>query len=399
MPIARDLAAEFTRRFGPTPQVFRAPGRVNLIGEHTDYNDGFVLPAALELATYVAMAPRGDRRLRVHSQAFDSTAMIDLDEPTPTARKDWSDYVSGVALVLEQAGHRLTGADMLVGGDLPLGAGLSSSAALEIAAGYALLHGAGIPIDLVALSRWCRSAENDFVGMRCGIMDQLVSCCGVSGHLVLIDCRSLAMRPLRLDPSVSLVVCNTMVHHELASGEYNIRRRECEEGVALLSRSLGEVAALRDVTPEDLERHADLLPEPILRRARHVVSENARVLEAVAALESGDLARCGQLMSRSHESLRNDYEVSCAELDLMVALASSVPGVLGSRMTGGGFGGCTVSLVEAEAVDRFTESVGRAYRSATGKQPSILACTPGPGVGPVAVRGERPSKQDVGKLS
>jgi len=383
MPIAHDLAAQFMRRFGGTPRIFRAPGRVNLIGEHTDYNDGFVLPAALELTTLVAIKPREDRWLRVTSLALESTVEIDLDEPATTARKEWSDYVVGVAVVLERAGHRLAGADILIGSDLPIGAGLSSSAALEVATGYALLNVAGIPVDLVALAKFCQSAENDFVGMRCGIMDQLISCCGLRGHLLLIDCRSLEMRPVRLDPSVSLVVCNTMVHHELASGTYNLRRQECEQGVALLSHRRTGIAALRDVVPADLAACASLLPEPILRRCRHVVGENARVLEAVAALESGDLANCGRLMTLSHKSLRDDYEVSCAELDLMVEIARSVRGVYGSRMTGGGFGGCTVNLVETGAVDRFMEIVAGAYRAATGKAPRIFACSPGPGVGAV----------------
>jgi galactokinase len=399
MAIAHDLAAQFAARFGASPRIFRAPGRVNLIGEHTDYNDGFVLPAALELATFIAIAPRRDRQMRVHSCAFDATVEIDLDDPAPASRKDWSDYVVGVALALMRAGHRLVGADMAIGGDLPMGAGLSSSAALEVAVGYALLTIAGIPVDLVALAIGCRSAENDFVGMRCGIMDQLISCCGVDGHLLLIDCRSLEMRPVRLDPSVRIVICNTMVNHELASSTYNLRRQECEQGVALLSRALGRIAALRDVTAADIARYADLLPETIRRRCRHVVGENARVLQAVAALESGDLALCGQLMTQSHESLRDDYEVSCPELDLMVEITNHVPGVLGSRMTGGGFGGCTVSLVETQALDRFTEAVRRAYRDATGKAPQIFACAPSPGVGPVVGRVDYGSGQHVGKLS
>jgi galactokinase len=384
MPIPRDLDAQFTRRYGRAPRIFRAPGRVNLIGEHTDYNDGFVLPAALELCLSVAIAPRDDRRLRVHSLAFGASVEIDLDEASPRLRKDWSDYVLGVALVLERAGNRLAGADMMIGGDLPSGAGLSSSAALEVSTGYALLSTVGTAIDLVTLARWCRDAENDVVGMRCGIMDQLISCRGVSGHAVLIDCRSLEMRPVKIDPSVRLVICDTMVRHELTSGSYNLRRNECEQGVALLSGSLGAIAALRDVSPTALAMHAGLLPEPILRRCRHVIGENARVLRAVAALESGDLALCGRLMSESHLSLRDDYEVSCPELDLMVALAGGISGVLGSRMTGGGFGGCTLSLVETQAVDRFTETIGSAYRAATGKDPSIFACSPGPGVGPAA---------------
>jgi galactokinase len=383
--VARDLATRFAQRFGAAPRIFRAPGRVNVIGEHTDYNDGFVLPAALELATFVAILPRRDRLLRATSLAFDSTVGIDLDDAAPTLREDWSDYVRGVALVLERGGHRLVGADMMIAGNLPVGAGLSSSAALEVAVGYALLNVARIPVDLVALANWCRSAENDFVGMRCGIMDQLVSCCGIPGHALLIDCRSLAIRPVEIDPCIRLVVCNTMVHHELASGEYNKRRAECEEGVARLAGSLGKIDALRDVTMADLAKHATVLPETILRRCRHVVSENDRVLSAAAALESSDLALCGRLMNESHRSLRDDYEVSSSELDLMVALANGLPGVYGSRMTGGGFGGSIVSLVEAGAVDHFRESIARAYRDATGRDPSIFACSPGPGVGPVVL--------------
>jgi galactokinase len=383
-----DLARRFACRFGQAPRIYRAPGRVNVIGEHTDYNDGFVLPASLTLATFVAIAPRRDRRLRVVSLAFDATVEIDLDDPEPRPRRDWSDYVAGVALVLERAGSRLSGADMMIGGDLPMGAGLSSSAALEVATGFALASVSAVSVDLVALARWCNSAENEFVGMRCGIMDPLISCCAVEGHLMLIDCRSLEMRPVRLDPNVRLVVCDTMVQHELASGTYNIRREECEAGVALLSRMRAGVTALRDVSMADLTCCADLLPEPILRRCRHVVGENARVLEAVAALNHRDLARCGWLMNQSHDSLRDDYEVSCAELDLMVKIARDLPGVYGSRMTGGGFGGCTVSLVEAEAVDRFVESMGRTYRDATGKQPTIFVGSPGSGVEPVPLRGD-----------
>lgn len=381
--IAKTVVLRFRDLFGMHPQVFRAPGRVNLIGEHTDYNDGFVLPAALHLATCVAVAPRHDRRLRVHSLALDATVEFGLDDPEPRRRGDWSDYARGVAIMLERAGHRLVGADMLVGGDLPIGAGLSSSAALEVAAGYAMLILSGAGIDLVDLAKCAQRAENEFVGMRCGIMDQLISCCAIAGHVLLIDCRTLERRPVPIAPAARLVVCDTMVRHELASGEYNLRRRDCEQAVALLSARLPGIKALRDVTTAELMEHASLLPEPVLRRARHVVTENARVLAAVAALEAGDLASCGRLMNQSHASLRDNYEVSCRELDVMVELARGTEGVYGARMTGGGFGGCTVSLVETKAVDRFTESVGRAYRDATGRTPTIFGCSPGAGVGAV----------------
>lgn len=385
--IAADLIARFRRLFGAEPRLFRAPGRVNLIGEHTDYNDGFVMPAALDLATCTAIAPRRDRRLRVHSLAFAATVEFDLDDPRPKPRGDWSDYVRGVAIMLERAGHRLTGGDLMIDGDLPMGSGLSASAALEVSAGYALLANASnIDIDSIELAKCCQRAENEFVGMRCGIMDQFISCRGIEGHALLLDCRSLAARPVRIDPRARLVICNTMVHHELASSEYNLRREDCERAVALLSGPLGGIKALRDVTAAQLAEYAALLPKAAFRRARHVIGENKRVLKAAAALEAGDLTLCGKMMNESHLSLRDDYEVSCPELDAMVDLASGVEGVFGSRMTGGGFGGCTVNLVEAGAVDRFAAVIGKAYRDATGLTPSIFRCSPGPGAGPVISR-------------
>jgi galactokinase len=381
--IALDLACKFKRHFGAAPQLFRAPGRVNLIGEHTDYNDGFVLPAALELGTFVAVAARADRVLRICTLAFDASAAFQLDDPSPAPRGDWSDYVRGVAIELERAGHQLRGADLMIGSDLPIGAGLSASAALEVGTGYALLQISGAEINLIELAKYCQRAENNFVGIRCGIMDQFISCLGVEGCALLIDCRSVTAKPIQIDPSARLVICDTMVRHQLASSEYNPRRRDCERAVRLLSDALGGVNALRDVTLEVLEKHAALLPDQILNRARHVVAENARALDAVAALEAGDLAACGQLMNESHASLRDEYEVSCPELDLMVELALDVEGVFGSRMTGAGFGGCTVSLVEAGAVHHFTELVGEAYREATGRTPRIFSSSPQRGVGPV----------------
>jgi galactokinase len=383
MPIAAALVAQFKHRFGAEPRLFRAPGRVNLIGEHTDYNEGFVMPAALNLATFVAIAPRPDRWLGVHSLAFAASTGFDLDDPQPTPCRDWSDYVRGVAVMLERAGHRLVGGDLMIGGDLPMGAGLSASAALAVAVGYALLNISNVSIDLIQLAKCCQRAENEFVGMHCGIMDQFISCFGVASHALLLDCRSLEARPVGIDPRVRLVICNTMVRHELASGEYNLRRQECERAVALLSGPLGGIKALRDVTTAHLDQHAALLPEVTFRRCRHVVTENMRVLGAAAALEAGNIVECGRLMNESHLSMRDDYEISCPELDLMVELAQGVGDAFGSRMTGGGFGGCTVSLVAAGGVERFVSIVGNAYRDATGLTPSIFCCSPAPGVGPV----------------
>ncbi len=376
--------AEFRRRFGREPKVYRAPGRVNLIGEHTDYNDGFVLPAALELATLAAIAPRGDRTLRVHSLLMDETVTFNLDEADARPRKHWSDYVRGVAVVFESAGHRLTGADMVIGSDVPLGAGLSSSAALEVAAGYALLSNSGLQVDLTRLALACQRAENEFVGMRCGIMDQFIACHGAAGHALLIDCRSLARRLVPIDPSVRLVICNTMVHHEHAAGEYNLRRRDCEEGVRRLAAVLPGITALRDVTPDQLERHANLLTPVVHRRCRHVVAENERTVRAADALEAGDLGLFGHLMGESQASMRDDFEISCPEVDVMVELNAAANGVYGARMTGGGFGGSTISLVEANAVAAFKQSVATGYRAATGLEPQIFTSPPGAGVGAVA---------------
>jgi galactokinase len=384
MSVQSRLEDQFRRAFGRTPRLFRAPGRVNLIGEHTDYNDGFVLPAALELSTTVAIAPRADRGMRVRSLLSRETVTFDLDDADAQPSHHWSDYVRGVAIMLERAGHRLRGADLLIASDVPVGSGLSSSAALEVSTGFALLTLAGFAIDRKQLALTCQRAENDFVGMRCGIMDQFVSCHGIAGHALLLDCRSLDYRLVPIAPAVRLLICNSMVHHKLAGSEYNLRRQECERGVALLAPVLPAIRALRDVTLEQLEANRERLPELTWRRCRHVVSENDRVLRAGVALMEGRLDEFGRLMVQSHASMRDDYEISCREIDLLVDLALGCEGVLGSRMTGGGFGGCTVSLVEAGAVERVRERVASEYTKATGLRPEIWVCSPGAGAGAVA---------------
>jgi len=378
-----ELTERFRREFGAEPRLYRAPGRVNLIGDHTDYSDGFVLPAALEQSTWIAAAARPDRRLRMRSLHGGPTAEFDLDDPAPAPRHDWTDYVHGVAVMLQRAGHALAGADLLIDSDVPIGAGLSSSAALEIATGFALLGSAGLPIDRTALALCGQRAENEFVGMLCGIMDQFISCHGSSAHALLLDCRSLDFRLVPIAASVRLVICNSMAHHQHAGGEYNLRRAECERGVALLAARLPGIRALRDVSMADLAAHAAALPELTFRRCRHVVSENDRVLRAAAALEAGEVEEFGRLMNASHASLRDDYEVSCRELDVLAELALGIDGVLGSRMTGGGFGGCTVSMVRAEAVERFCEAIAAGYAAATGIEAKILVCSPGDGAGVV----------------
>jgi galactokinase len=375
----RDVARRFESLFAARPRLVRAPGRVNLIGEHTDYTGGFVMPVAIQLRTTVAIASGSDSTLTIHSENVGETATIDLSQSLRPSGQ-WSDYVSGVAAVLLQEGCNLRGAQMFLTSSVPRGAGLSSSAALEVAAGFALLREAGKPFDHLSLAKWCQRAENEFVGARCGIMDQYIACFGQRDRALLIDCRSLENRALPLPSASAIVVINTMVKHSIASGEYNARRADCEAAAAILSRHLPHVKTLRDVTPEDLERHVEHLTPVIARRARHVVSENRRVLAAADALERGDLARFGELMGESHRSLRDDYEVSCPELDLLVELAASEPGVFGTRMTGGGFGGCTVSLVNTADASRFVDSMQQRYATATGKHPDAWVCVASSGV-------------------
>lgn len=388
---AEALRNRFVELFGGSPSLYRAPGRVNLIGEHTDYNDGFVMPAAIDFDTCVAVAPRVDRKLVVYSNNYSEQTEFDIDH-LPAARSGrWSDYVAGIAIMLQRSGKKLSGMNLLIDGNVPLGAGLSSSASLEVAVGYAFLSqseraetGAGpASIDLTQLAKLCQQAENEFVGAHCGIMDQFVSSHGERGKALLLDCRSLQYRQLPLPNNVALAVCNTMVKHSIAQGEYNRRRAECEEGVRILSKHLPKVRALRDVTLGDLETYGGELPEVVLRRCRHVISENARVVEAAVALEIGDLSAFGELMRQSHRSLRDDFEVSCEELDLMVELAGRVEGVYGARMTGGGFGGCTIALVRSEDVAALQEKVSEGYERATGCKPEIYVCSAADGVGQV----------------
>jgi galactokinase len=378
---AGELKEEFRHLYGAaTAEVYRAPGRVNLIGEHTDYNLGFVMPAAIDFYTWVAISARDDRRVTIHSDNFSETVEFDLDEAKPEARRHWSDYPRGVTVVLERAGYRLRGANLIVRGEVPIGSGLSSSAAIEVATAYSLLDMSGVGIDRMELAKLCQRAENEFVGTRCGLMDQFISCFGERGRALMLDCRSLEYSRLPLPPDVRLVIANTMVKHELASGEYNTRRAECEEGVRLLTRALPHVQSLRDVTLEELERNRGELPPIIYQRCRHVVSENERVVEAKGALERGDLTAFGRLMAESHQSLRDDYEVSCAELDVMVELANEAEGLYGARMTGGGFGGCTINLVRAEGVESFRDAVATGYENRMKLKPEIYVCSAAQGV-------------------
>jgi galactokinase len=377
-----DLARAFEREFGRPPRLYRAPGRVNLIGEHTDYNDGFVMPMALDRSTWVAASPRDDRTIVVRSRELGETVAIDRGQlRTLDQAHHWSDYVRGVAAVLARSHDVESGAEILIASDLPIGAGLSSSAALEVAVGCALADLAGRAIDLSELARACQLAEHEYAGMRCGIMDQMIACYGRDGHALMLDTRSLERRWLPLPARVRVLVCNTMVRHQHAGGEYNARRADCEAGVRVLARRHPEIRALRDATIAQLDAAGGELSDRIYRRCHHVIAENARVQAAARALSDADFAAFGRLMDESHRSLRDDYEVSCAELDRMVAIARESYGVYGARMTGGGFGGCAIALVDVAAVDDTAREVARRYEVEIGRRPDLWVCSAGEGAG------------------
>lgn len=369
-----NLRSEFIGKYGANPRIFRAPGRVNLIGEHTDYNEGFVLPAALDFATYVAAASRSDRLIRVASLKFEDIVEIDLDQLVEQSEKTWAKYVLGVGVILERAGYRLGGADLLIDSDVPVGSGLSSSAALEISAAFALASLSGHQIDGMELARIGQTAEHEFAGVRSGIMDQFAAVFGEVNNALFLDCRSLGWSPVPL-AEAKFMICNTKTKHDLADGEYNKRRAECEAAAAFLGKT-----SLRDVSWAEFEASAALMPEIPKKRARHIISENERVLSSVHALSVGDLTTFGQLMNASHDSLRDDFEVSCRELDIMVDIARSRPDILGARMTGGGFGGCTINLISGDDSRGFIEFMSDAYSRESGIVPDIHECRIGQGV-------------------
>jgi len=382
-----DLAARFTEIFGPADGLrhVRAPGRVNLIGEHTDYNDGFVMPMALERAVRIVLAPHENGVVRLWSEQFAERAEFVLGQATPDEAPHWLQYPMAVAAVLAEEGFDLRGFRGVIDGDVPVGAGLSSSAACEVASALALLVAARPetepgPAAAVAeahgltgerLALLCQAAEHR-VGVRCGIMDQFISVHGRAGHAVVLDCRDLSHRPVPLPAEeAAVVVIDSGVQRKLTAGAYNERRSQCEDGAARLGEFDPAVESLRDVSLDLFQAHADALPETVRRRCRHVVTENARVVESVEALEAGEVERFGELVNASHDSLRDDYEVSGPELDLLVTIAREVDGVLGSRLTGAGFGGCTVSLVRPDAVETLRQAVLARYPAETSLQPRV----------------------------
>ena len=363
-------------RFGAEPSVFVAPGRVNLIGEHTDYSEGFVMPAAIDFATLAAISPRRDNRIVLYSENFGEQSVFDLGFLPHHPRHHWSDYPVGVLTVLIAAGVRPGGFSLTLSGDVPLGSGLSSSASVEVATALAVLglfpgaEGFSPP----EIARLCQRAENQFVGTQSGIMDQFVSCCGAAGHALLLDCRDLSYKLAPIPDSLSLVICNSMIKHSHAGGEYNTRRAEIEAGTDIIRLHRSEVRFLRDVTVADLERWGDeMLPE-VLKRCRHVVTENRRTVAAAQALEEHDLRTLGRLMAESHASYRDDFEASCVEADILVDLASREAACVGARLTGGGFGGCTVNLVESAEAEGFARRLLEGYLAATGIVAEVYHC-------------------------
>ncbi|MDQ6664691.1 MAG: galactokinase [Acidobacteriota bacterium] len=377
------MIQEFQRRFGAKSSlpdkeihVYRAPGRVNLIGEHTDYNQGLVLPIALDLATYAACGPSGDGRLRLISEHYRETLDIPVqDIPAAKRTKHWTDYVIGVAQQLLTAGFTIEPKNILIRSTVPDGSGLSSSAALEVSAALALLDGRAIePLRLVQL---CQKAENHFIGMPSGIMDQYISVFGQAHRAVELDCRGLTHELVELPSNVAILAVNSTVKHELAHSAYGERTEQCAMAVDALHRGYAEVGSLRDATLRQLEQTP--LPAVIRRRARHVITEIARVGLFVNASRRGDLDRMGELFVESHLSLEHDYEVSCPELDFLVNAAIGIDGVYGARMTGGGFGGCTVNLVRPDAVEHVTKEIANSYRERFGINPPVFRCVPSQG--------------------
>jgi galactokinase len=371
----------FTRRFGRPPRfVARAPGRVNLIGEHTDYNDGFVLPMAIDRATWIALGPRDDRRVRLRSVLFDEEVEIDLDHLV-RGGPGWAEYVKGVAWALLDSRQALRGWDGVVAGDVPLGAGLSSSASFELCAARAFAAASGLEWDAKTMAVRAQRAENEWVGMKCGIMDQLVSAAAEEGSALLIDCRSLETTPVPLPEDVAVVVLDTSTRRGLVDSAYNERRAQCEAAARAL-----DLPALRDVALSRLVAGAVRMDGTTLRRARHVVTENDRTLRAVEALRRGDVAALGALLDASHESLRDDFEVSSPALDAMVACARKDPACYGARMTGAGFGGCAVALARVGQTEHFLGRVLADYEDATGLVPRGYVCRPSAGASVTASR-------------
>jgi galactokinase len=375
------------QRFGQQGQIFAAPARVNLIGEHTDYTGGLVMPMAIDFQTIAIISPRHDGRTIFYSANYEDEASFDVASLKRSPRGHWSDYPAGVLWALQQENIVLDGFSMTLAGDVPLGAGLSSSASVEVATAMALQRHAGVKLPLEQLATLCRRAENEYVGAKCGIMDQFVVAGAVAHRAMLLDCRSLAFDLLPLPEHIRVVICNSMVKHAVATGEYGDRRDEVESGQAILQRERPGVALLRDATLEDLEACRTKMSASSFARCRHIITENQRVLDAREALLHDDMRRFGALMIEAHNSMRDDFQASCAEIDMLVEIAMQQPGCFGARITGGGFGGCTVNIVRVEAVEQFVATLKNEYAAKTGITAQCFVSAPSDGALALAAQG------------
>jgi galactokinase len=388
MTIQTTIIETFRQKFGVEPAfIARAPGRVNLLGEHVDYNDGFVLPAAIDRATHLAFSPSASGQTTLWAADFDQKAVFSPEtlsaktQPDGSALPEWAGYPAGVMWALGEAGLTAPALNAVFSSDVPRGSGLSSSASVEMAFGVAWQKLGGWSISPMEMAQLGQKAENKYVGVNCGIMDQFASACGEADRLLYLDCRSLTWQTVPLPQNVSIVVADTTVRRKLTSGEYNKRRNACEEAVRLLKTDLPGIMALRDVSVDDFNRFSSKLPVEVEKRARHVVEEVERSRQAIPLLESGDLAQFGKLMNECHTSLRNLYEVSCPELDVMVRVAQPLSGCYGARLTGAGFGGCTVNLVAQDQAETFAKALAAGYESETGLHPEIYICRASAGAG------------------
>jgi galactokinase len=361
-------------RFGAEPAIFVGPGRVNIIGEHTDYAEGFVMPAAINFATLAGISPRNDGKIVVYSENQGEEKNFDAAALPAKGTKHWTDYPLGVVSILAGEGHKIPAFSLSIWSDVPLASGLSSSAALEVATALAVLSLVGASYPGPKLAKLCQRAENEFVGANCGIMDQFISVNGKKDHALLLDCRTLEFKLAPIPSHVALVIANTMVKHSVAGGDYPTRRRESEAGCAVIASHRPGVPFLRDATLEDLEKWGSEMAPKSYLRSKHVISENLRTVAACEALLKGDMKELGRLMGEAHRSYSQDFEGSCVEADTMVELAQNLPGLIGARLTGGGFGGCTVNLVEQTEAARFAEALGKRYAEKTGIKPEIHIC-------------------------
>lgn len=375
MSLASKIDQKFRELFNEPPVIVRSPGRVNLIGEHTDYNMGFVLPAAIDKAIYFAIAPGNSEFCNLYSLDFNEGVRFSAADFKHN-EKNWANYLIGVIDQLKKSGKKIGGFNCVFGGDIPIGAGLSSSAAIEAGLAFSLNHIFDLKIEKIELVKLSQRAENEFVGVKCGIMDQYINIFGSSKKVLKIDCRSLEYEYHPFDKDdLKIVLCNTLVSHSLASSEYNRRREECEEGVKILQRHYKEINSLRDADISMVENHKSEFTPDVFARCKYVVEENERVLKTCKDLDKNDFASFGHRMYGSHEGLRDLYKVSCPELDFLVESASRLKGVFGSRMMGGGFGGCTINIVEEETVPGFVEEISGLYKKKYDKIPEIYVCS------------------------